>query len=131
YLPGSFDRPPRNPAEKINSGYKAIEYLTYLFVLGPGLLYRILPEPYYSNFCMLVTGLRILHQRSISSSDLIQAHRYLLTFVADYEKIYYQRRTSRFHFVRQSIHSLTHVALEVQRLGPPGLYSQWTMERTI
>ncbi|KAI3998342.1 hypothetical protein K525DRAFT_214767 [Schizophyllum commune Loenen D] len=131
YLPGSFDRPPRNPAEKINSGYKAIEYLTYLFVLGPGLLYRILPEPYYSNFCMLVTGLRILHQRSISSSDLVQAHQYLLTFVADYEKIYYQQRTSRFHFVRQSIHSLTHVALEVQRLGPPGLYSQWTMERTI
>ncbi|KAH8097055.1 hypothetical protein BXZ70DRAFT_895336, partial [Cristinia sonorae] len=23
YFPGSFDRPPRNPAEKINSGYKA------------------------------------------------------------------------------------------------------------
>ncbi|TBU36002.1 hypothetical protein BD311DRAFT_647769, partial [Dichomitus squalens] len=23
YLPGSFDRPPRNPAEKISSGYKA------------------------------------------------------------------------------------------------------------
>ena len=31
YLPGSFDRPPRNPAEKINSGYKAWEYLMYIF----------------------------------------------------------------------------------------------------
>ncbi len=30
YLPGSFDRPPRNIAEKINSGYKAWEWLIYL-----------------------------------------------------------------------------------------------------
>ncbi len=43
YLPTSYDRPPRNPAEKINTGYKAIEYLTYLFVLGPGLFYGLLP----------------------------------------------------------------------------------------
>jgi len=35
YLPGSFDRPPRNPAEKISSGYKAWEFLTYLYGLGP------------------------------------------------------------------------------------------------
>ena len=33
YLPGSFDRPPRNPAEKISSGYKAWEFLLYLFGL--------------------------------------------------------------------------------------------------
>ncbi|XP_006463132.1 hypothetical protein AGABI2DRAFT_74199, partial [Agaricus bisporus var. bisporus H97] len=25
YLPSSYDRPPRNPAEKLNSGYKAVE----------------------------------------------------------------------------------------------------------
>jgi len=31
YLPGSFDRAPRNPAEKISSGYKAKEYLMYTF----------------------------------------------------------------------------------------------------
>jgi hypothetical protein len=38
YLPGSFDRPPRNPAEKINSGYKAWEFLTYIYGLAPALL---------------------------------------------------------------------------------------------
>ena len=56
YLPGSFDRPPRNPAEKISSGYKAWEYLTYLFSLGPGLSYDLVPEKYWKNFCKLVAA---------------------------------------------------------------------------
>lgn len=46
YLPGSFDRPPRNPAEKINSGYKAWEFLLYIYGLGPGLFYDVLPFKY-------------------------------------------------------------------------------------
>ena len=47
YLPGSFDRPPHNPTKKINSGYKAWEYLMYIFGLGPGLFYDILPWKYW------------------------------------------------------------------------------------
>ena len=35
YFPSSFHRPPRNPAEKISSGYKATEYFLYVFGLGP------------------------------------------------------------------------------------------------
>jgi hypothetical protein len=54
YLPGSFDRPPRNIAEKLTSGYKAWEFLLYLYGLGPGLLYGLLPDVYYNNFCKLV-----------------------------------------------------------------------------
>jgi hypothetical protein len=46
YLSGSFDCPPRDPAEKISNGYKAWDFLMYLFSLGPGLLYNILPEKY-------------------------------------------------------------------------------------
>lgn len=44
YIPGSFGRAPHNPAEKISSGYKAAEFLAYLFCLGPGLLFRVLPR---------------------------------------------------------------------------------------
>ncbi|KAJ7039326.1 hypothetical protein C8F04DRAFT_1086450 [Mycena alexandri] len=51
YMPGSFDRPPRNPAQKINSGYKAWEFLLYFFGVGPALLYGILPEKYWLNYC--------------------------------------------------------------------------------
>lgn len=37
YFPSSFQRPPRNPAKKLSSGYKATEYYLYVFGLGPGL----------------------------------------------------------------------------------------------
>jgi hypothetical protein len=57
FLPTSFDQPPRNPAEKINSGYKAWEFTLYLFGLGPALFYGILPDKYWRNFCLLVHGI--------------------------------------------------------------------------
>jgi hypothetical protein len=131
YLPGSFDRPPRNPAEKISSGYKAWEFLTYLFGLGPGLLYNVLPEKYWRNLCKLVYGVRIMNQHNIKAADLKKAHQRLLEFAHEFELLYYQRRPDRLHFVRQSIHAVTHLAPEVTRVGPAICSSQWTMERTI
>ena len=47
YFPHSFDHTPRNPAEKLSSGYKAWELLLYFYGLGPGLFFSILPEEYY------------------------------------------------------------------------------------
>jgi hypothetical protein len=131
YLPGSFDRPPRNIAEKINSGYKAWEYLLYLYGLAPALLYGILPNPFYIHFCRLVRAMRIIHQHKIKREDIIMAHTLLVSFAHEFELLYYQRRVDRIHFVRQSIHALVHLAPEVFRIGPPICSSQWTMERTI
>ena len=54
YLPTSFGRTPRNPQEKISSGYKAWEFLYYLYGEGPGIFFDVLPPPYYSHFCKLV-----------------------------------------------------------------------------
>ncbi|KAF8230405.1 hypothetical protein L208DRAFT_1282038 [Tricholoma matsutake] len=90
YLPGSFDRPPCNPAEKISSGYKAWEFLLYLFGLGPGLLYSILPEKYYQNFCKLVFGMHIIQQYHIINEDLSKAHAALIEFAYEFELLYYQ-----------------------------------------
>jgi len=50
YIPGSFDRPPCNPAEKISSGYKAWEHLLHFFGLGPVLLHGILPNNIWENY---------------------------------------------------------------------------------
>jgi hypothetical protein len=131
YLPGSFDRPPRNPAEKINSGYKAWEYLMYIYGLGPGLFYRVLPNPYWRNLCRLVRGIRTAHQHKIPMMPLKQAHQFLLDFVLEFEELYYQRRRNRIHFVRPCIHLLIHIAPEVLRAGPGIIGSQWVMERAI
>jgi hypothetical protein len=83
------------------------------------------------HFCKLVFAIRIINQRQIKTEDLKKAHQALVEFVHEFELLYYQRRTDRLHFVRQSIHALTHLALEVVRLGPLICSSQWTMERTI
>ena len=131
FLPRSFDRVPRNPQEKISSGYKAWEFLMYIYVLGPGLFHNIIPEVYYRHFCKLVRGIRLVHQRSLSQEQLATAHQALLEFCIEFELLYYQRKSSRLHFVRQSIHSLTHLAPETHHLGLLSLLAQWTMERVI
>ncbi|KAG6808925.1 hypothetical protein H0H92_002347 [Tricholoma furcatifolium] len=131
YLPGSFDRPPRNPAEKINSGYKAWEYLVYIFGLGPGLFYGVLPPEIWRSYCKLVSGVRIIYQKTISRSQLQTAHKNFIEFIQEFESLYVQRRADRIHMARQSIHGLSHLAPEVARVGPGITYSQWTMERTV
>ena len=87
YLPGSFDRPPRNPTEKINSGYKAWEFLLYLFGLGPGLLYGILPDHLYRSYCKLVAAVRYLYQKKIQKSQL----QFIYTYLLQYESHHVQR----------------------------------------
>ena len=49
----------------------------------------------------------------------------------EFEQLYYQRDPNRLHFVRQSIHLLTHIGPETVRAGPLACYSQWTMETAI
>ncbi len=131
YLPTSFDRAPRNPAEKINSGYKAWEFLLYIFALGPALLKSILPVPYWRNYCKLVRGIQLLQQRSIPYDQLQGGMRLLNEFQQEFEQLYYQRNPDRIHFIRQSIHLLSHIAPEISRVGPLACYSQWTMENAI
>ncbi|KAI9066946.1 hypothetical protein FKP32DRAFT_1564687 [Trametes sanguinea] len=131
YLPGSFDRPPRNPAEKISSGYKAWEYLLYVYGLLPGLLRGIQAPVYYRHFCKLVCAVRIILQRRISPSSLPLAHRLFIEHAEGIETLYYQRRRERLHFTRQSVHATTHIVPEIARLGPGTLYTQWTLENFI
>lgn len=131
YFPRSFDRTPRNPAEKMSSGYKAWEFLLYFYGLGPGLFYGLLPEPYYKHYCKLVAGIRTMYQHGISPEQLQFAYLALLEWVVEFEYLYYRRLTERLHFVRQCIHSLVHLVPETLRIGPPSLYAQWTMERMI
>ncbi|KAI0054683.1 hypothetical protein BV25DRAFT_1816712 [Artomyces pyxidatus] len=131
YLPGSFDRPPRNPAEKMSSGYKAWEFLMYVYGLGPALLYGVLPDQYWGNYCKLVYGIRILHQFVITLPELRSAQKALIEFSEEFELLYYQRKAERLHFCRQSVHQAPHLAPETVRIGPLGLVSQWVMERTI
>jgi hypothetical protein len=102
-----------------------------MYGLCPALLYNILPYPFYHNFCCLVTGIRIIYQKSISRSQARQASKALQSFVTGFEELYYRYELARLHMVRPCLHILLHLADEIIRLGPGICYSQWTMERTI
>jgi hypothetical protein len=130
YLPGSFDNPPRNPAEKMNTHYKAREFITWLFGLGPALLYGILPHKYWLNLCKFTRALRIMSQYSITSAQLADAFVMFVEWEGEFEEIYYQRLANRLHFVRPCVHLSNHLAPEASRVGSPICSSQWTMERT-
>ncbi|KAF9443585.1 hypothetical protein P691DRAFT_797302 [Macrolepiota fuliginosa MF-IS2] len=112
YLPSEYDCPPHNPAEKINSGYKAAEYLTYIYGYLPLLLRGHLPERYLNSFYKLVHAVQIFCQHS-------------------FEELYVQQKASQIHFVHQCMHTLWHMAHETCTLGPMCLYAQWTMEQVI
>jgi hypothetical protein len=131
YFPSSFHRPPRNPAEKISSGYKATEYYLYIHGLGPAFFRAVLPKKYWRNFCKMVRGFRIIVQRKVIGRQLQEAHVILTSFVEEYENLYYQRRVDRLHFCRPSLHTLLHLATECARMGPGAYTTQFTMERAI
>src|SRR6267142_338263 len=131
FFPSSFHCPPCNPAEKISSGYKAIEYFHYLFGLGPGVFRAILPSKYWKHFCKLVRGVRILIQRRIMGSQLREAHSQLVQFVEGFENMYYQWQVDHIHFCRPCVHTLLHAAPEVMQVGPGAYSTQFTMEHMI
>jgi hypothetical protein len=131
FLPGSYDRKPRNIAEKLTSGYKTWEFQLHTFGLGPALLYGILPDRYWMNYCKLVRGFQILFQHRITSADLVSAHVLLCNWEREFEEIYYQLREDHIHFVRPCVHQVVHLTRETVLKGPPICYAQWTMERTI
>jgi hypothetical protein len=131
YLPGSFDRKPRNIAEKINTSYKTWEFQLYTFGLGPALLYNLLPQKYWLNYCKLVRGFQIMCQHQITAEELRDAHALFCSWENEFELIYYQRKEDRLHFIRPCVHQVCHLVPETIRKGPPICYAQWTMERTI
>ncbi|KAJ7244471.1 hypothetical protein C8J57DRAFT_1191344 [Mycena rebaudengoi] len=99
--------------------------------MGPALLYGILPEKYWRNYCKLVRAVRILLQQDILPVELAEAHTLMTAFSDEFEQLYVQRLESRMHFVRPAIHTLSHMPGETARKGPGNIYSQWALERTI
>jgi hypothetical protein len=63
--------------------------------------------------------------------QLIKCHKLAIEYVAEFETLYFQGMPECIHFVRQSVHQMTHLGPEAIRIGPAALYSQWTIEHTI
>lgn len=58
-------------------------------------------------------------------------HWLLCEFAQEFKELYYQHYADWIHFVQQSIHILTHLALKTVRVSPLSCYSQWTIKTAI
>ncbi|KAI0741525.1 hypothetical protein C8Q80DRAFT_1221543 [Daedaleopsis nitida] len=104
------------------SGYKAWEYLLYVYGLLSSFLRHVQTPLYYQHFCLAVS----------SNLDLLPpARRNTIQYIGEYEDIYYQRRFDHLHFVCPSLHTFGHIIPEIFRVGPGALHTQWTMENYI
>ncbi|KAL7279560.1 hypothetical protein ACG7TL_005959 [Trametes sanguinea] len=131
YLPGFFDRPPRNIAEKVNSGYKATEYKTWFYNYAPAMLRRKLPPAYWEQLCELVRGLTLVYAQTIQPEELVESKILLSAAVDHHERLYYARDPDRLHVVRPCIHSVWHAPDMIVLLGALICVTQLPMERLI
>jgi hypothetical protein len=126
-----YGQAPRNPALKINTDYKAWEFMIYLFTLGPMVFRKYLPLEYWKHLCKLIRIIELAGQIEITQDELAEIEELALAWQEEYEDLYVQRKMSRIHFVRPWIHLLLHLVNEIVQKGPPAYYSQWTIERVI
>ncbi|RDX40597.1 hypothetical protein OH76DRAFT_1459464 [Lentinus brumalis] len=131
FLPGFFDRTPRNIALKWNSGYKAIEMQTYLYVYAPNMMRRRLPADHWGHLCKTVRAVRNVSEYEITEANLIQSRELLNSATEDFEKYYYERDPDRLHFVRPVIHHLWHIPDQIVLNGSLIVRTQLPMERMI
>ncbi|EAU90253.2 hypothetical protein CC1G_11577 [Coprinopsis cinerea okayama7 len=131
HFPDDFERPPRDPTEKMNSGYKAMEWHHWFYNLGPAFFRLFLPADLWEHFCGLVRAVRLLKNRVITPENIQEAQQLINTFVRDFEFKYYGRNPDRLHFCRPSLHTLLHAPSEVVRFGPGAYTDQYLMERSI
>ncbi|KAH8923246.1 hypothetical protein BT69DRAFT_1297314 [Atractiella rhizophila] len=130
HIPSSWDKFLRNIDIKY-SDYKAKEWETYFYGLGPGLLEGYIPEPYFSHYLKIVYCVRILRKRQISQTELNHVENLIIEFVEEFEKLYYQRDIHRINFCRISLHKFLYLVAQTRRVGPFIYVTQWTLERTI
>ncbi|KAJ2929000.1 hypothetical protein H1R20_g8095, partial [Candolleomyces eurysporus] len=114
FFAAGFDHVPTNPVEYLNT-----------------ILYNVLPEAYWTTFCKLCAVVKIVLQQRLTWEQIRHAHVLVLEFAVEFETKFVQRKASRVHFVWPCIHNVTHIPSSTLRVGPHGLFSQYTMERTI
>ncbi|KAL0564720.1 hypothetical protein V5O48_017319 [Marasmius crinis-equi] len=122
---------PRDPTKKLQTKYKAIKKLMYLYGLAPPLLHNILPKRYWLHFCKYITGSKLLLGWKVAPEDLIKGNWLMLEALFEFEELYIQPHPEQIHFARQSTHIDDHVTKEIVCYSPPACYSQWTTENAI
>lgn len=119
-FPAYFTRTQRPLSER--KFWKATEWYSWLLFLCLPCLWSVLPNIYFSHFCILVEAVFLLLQKSATKADVNKADALLYSFVAKMQILYGE---SAMTF---NIHSLTHLAQSVQNWGPLWTHSCFPFE---
>ena len=92
--------------------WKAHEMKVFLFYYSLAVIHDIIPELYFEHHKLLVLGLYLLNQRSISENMIVLASQLLNEYVSQFEVLY------GLEHMTCNLHQLLHLSDVVLDLGP-------------
>ncbi|KAG8994297.1 hypothetical protein FRB90_000459 [Tulasnella sp. 427] len=114
---------------KERSSYTAELYSFWIVYAAPILLHGRLPSPYYEHLVKFGKIIKFCLKFTITTEELETLEELCISWVEEYEKLYYQYNASRVAFCTSNIHGVLHIPEDIRRSGP--LWTAWAfiMER--
>ncbi|KAI0671051.1 hypothetical protein C8Q78DRAFT_973583 [Trametes maxima] len=128
-IPGIYGPCPPNVASDKMS-WTADTRSFWIQYVGPVLLAgRFTHRKYYTHFVLLVRLIRKCLQFEITDQDIEDIRTGFISWVKEYEQIYYQYDATRLPMCTLTIHALLHIADSIKAVGPVWAYWAFPMER--
>lgn len=102
--------------------WKAAEWQQWLLYFSLPCLEGILPSVYFKHWALLVEGIALLLQSSVSSSDVEKSTTCLVKFVVGMEELYDEKQ------MMFNVHQLLHIPKSVLLQGPLWAHSCFSFE---
>ncbi|THU93897.1 hypothetical protein K435DRAFT_820122 [Dendrothele bispora CBS 962.96] len=121
----------RVPNVSADGVYLTAEMISFwTLYIGPALLQRKFHQRrYYDHFIRLVRLLNICLQFEITQDEITFLEEGLVSWVKDYETLYYQHDPERLPTCPLTIHAVLHTAPSIKDCGPVWCYWAFPMER--
>lgn len=116
----NISRGPRSLSER--SDYRGHEWFSWVVFYSIPVLFNIVSNVYLSHWALLVHGIVLLMQNSVSKADVVYAGRYLRQFNADIDRLYGAEH------VTFSTHLLTHLEKSTENFSQPWTHSAFIFE---
>ena len=119
-VPDFLTRTPRSTKSFVK--WKANELRSFLLYFSLIILSQFMHEKYLQHWMLLVNGIYLLLQDTVSENDVTRAEVFFKMFLRDFSTLY---RAKDFTY---NLHQLLHLAITVRRWGPLGCNSAFPLE---